>query len=124
MTTTVAPLDNAHAVTFNRFANGDDNALAERFDKAIRELITATGAKKIYCIKILRSFAVCFGAEMGLLEAKVTIDGMISRMTVEILRDMMSVRVDSYLYRECVAKLEMLAPPIWRAFRGAVQERL
>jgi ribosomal protein L7/L12 len=74
MTTNIAPLDTRHAVTYNAFATGNDAAKATRFDAAIRLLITmACGSgqfKKIAAIKVFRDLAVCFGVEVGLLEAE------------------------------------------------------
>lgn len=110
MTTKIAPLDNRHAVTFNALATGEDNALAERFDSTIRNLINLAGSRKIITIKIFRDFAVCFGAEIGLLEAKVTIDTMMERMIMETYRDLLAARVDSPEWERANDKLTHLDP--------------
>jgi ribosomal protein L7/L12 len=116
MTTNIAPLDTRHAVTYNAFATGNDAAKATRFDAAIRLLITmACGSgqfKKIAAIKVFRDLAVCFGVEVGLLEAKNTIDAMQERMIIETLRDLLSVRVGSEPWNRFNATLDALDPNI------------
>jgi hypothetical protein len=108
--TTIQPLDNRFAETFNRFATGDDTTLAERFDSAIRNLINVAHGKKIVAIKIFRDFAVVFGAEIGLREAKETIDSMTERIIIETMRDLLAFRVGSPRWIELDAKLSALYP--------------
>lgn len=108
MTTTYAPLDNPDATTYNAVVLSDDQNAAAHFDYLLRSLILGFPHRRIIQIKMLRAAANAFGAEMGLKEAKQTLDTMTARMLAEAYRLALSSMVGSPIHVEATEKIEKL----------------
>lgn len=118
-TPTIPPLDNPECTTFNNLAtspNPETRQRAVAFDLALRGLIELGTGRKIYAIKILRNLVVSFGIDMGILEAKQTVDAMQNRMTVEILRDLLREGIDAPSYERHAERLRKINPTVASRF--------